>query len=245
MNTRKLLTLSLNPALLVALLPITSGCVLHARAAIRPPRAVIVTADIPAPPSGTGVVGSTHRTSGTVAVGSSHRTNGTVAAGSPQSSSGTVTASTETAANSSSAANTTGSGVALGRAQSIYEIAVPAPPPEPPRNRIVAPPAPRVGYLWVEGHFVRVNARWVWQRAQWVTARAGQVWVSPRYDRTRGVFVRGHWETLQARDEDRYRPLPVPDPAPSMTAPRVSTDVRTNASASASFNVNVRANVNH
>ena len=70
--------------------------------------------------------------------------------------------------------------------------------PAPPTLRadiVVARPGP--AYVWVAGHHVWRPAarRYVWVPGKWVQPPRGKtVWVAPRYDRRRGVFVAGYWK---------------------------------------------------
>ena len=46
-------------------------------------------------------------------------------------------------------------------------VAVAAPPPPAQRVVVAAPPAPRPGYLWIEGEWIWSGGRWVWMEGYW------------------------------------------------------------------------------
>jgi hypothetical protein len=121
----------------------------------------------------------------------------------------------------------------------VYAVSVSAAPPPPP-TFVLTTPAPRAGYVWVGAHYEWTGARWVWTSGRWIAARSGFTWVQPRYDASRRVYVRGHWETRQLADRD-LRPVPSPEVVTAVTpapAPVVSS---TSASSSARVSVGFRA----
>ena len=87
-------------------------------------------------------------------------------------------------------------------ASSFGAIAVPAAAEvivsvAPPPDRYERVPAPRRGYVWVDGHWQWNGARHVWVRGHWERQRVGYVYHAPRW-----VERDGRWE-YQARRWDR------------------------------------------
>ena len=75
------------------------------------------------------------------------------------------------------------------------QVTVRHPAPPPLRAEVVVA-RPGRSYVWVAGHHVWRPAakRYVWVAGKWVKPPRGKtVWVAPRYDRKRGVFVAGYW----------------------------------------------------
>lgn len=69
--------------------------------------------------------------------------------------------------------------------------------PAPPALRVdVKPARPGHRHVWMAGHYTWRPAKktYVWTRGQWVKPPRGKtVWVAPRYDGRRSVFVAGYW----------------------------------------------------
>jgi hypothetical protein len=66
---------------------------------------------------------------------------------------------------------------------------------EPPAPRIEYRPAPRVGYIWVDGYWHWSGRSWIWMSGHWEAERVGYVWVAPRYEvkHQKKVYVKGYW----------------------------------------------------
>src|SRR5262245_24090346 len=47
----------------------------------------------------------------------------------------------------------------------------------PPPPRVVYVPAPRRGYVWQPGYWVRERRHWVWVEGSWVSESPGYAWV--------------------------------------------------------------------
>ena len=66
----------------------------------------------------------------------------------------------------------------------------PAPPP-----RVEVIPAPRTGYVWVNGHWRWWQGAYVWEPGHWITVRVGYHWI-PGHWASRGsgwVWIDGYW----------------------------------------------------
>jgi WXXGXW repeat (2 copies) len=65
----------------------------------------------------------------------------------------------------------------------------------PPAERVEVAPAPRVGYVWVRGHWQWAGRQYVWAPGHWEAVRAGHRWEEGHWARRpRGwVWVEGHW----------------------------------------------------
>jgi hypothetical protein len=75
----------------------------------------------------------------------------------------------------------------------------------PPAPRVVVTPAPRPGFVYVQGRWVHNNNRWVWRDGYWVRERVGYYYKPGRWQRRNGggyVWVEGRWST---RDNRRGR----------------------------------------
>jgi hypothetical protein len=73
------------------------------------------------------------------------------------------------------------------------QVDVDAGPPAPIVEAV--PPAPAIGFVWIEGDWVW-NGHWVWERGHWDRPPyPGAIWVPHRYAYQNGkhVFVRGGW----------------------------------------------------
>jgi hypothetical protein len=60
----------------------------------------------------------------------------------------------------------------------------------------VVRPAPRAGFIWIEGRWIYNNHRWHWRDGHWVRHRgANYVYVPGRWDRRPNgyVWVEGRW----------------------------------------------------
>ncbi len=67
-----------------------------------------------------------------------------------------------------------------------------APPDASPRYER---PAPRSGYVWIQGRYEYRGSRYVWTRGKWKRARSGQRWQAGRWEQRgrRWHWVRGSW----------------------------------------------------
>lgn len=69
-----------------------------------------------------------------------------------------------------------------------------AQPPPPPR--VVYVPAPRRGYVWQSGYWMRDRHRWVWVEGAWVSESPGYAWVPTHWERAPDgswQLIRGYW----------------------------------------------------
>jgi hypothetical protein len=76
----------------------------------------------------------------------------------------------------------------------------------PPRPRVVRlpPPRPAVEFLWVEGYWYPVGAKYKWHDGYWTRPPyEGARWVAPRYDGR--AFFQGYWEGDRGRFEHDHR----------------------------------------
>ena len=66
---------------------------------------------------------------------------------------------------------------------------------EPPPPRVVVMPAPRPGFIWIEGRWSWNGGRYVWNDGYYERERVGQTWEQGRWERRgRGhVWVDGRW----------------------------------------------------
>jgi hypothetical protein len=69
------------------------------------------------------------------------------------------------------------------------------PPPEPRYRN----PAPRQGYVWIQGRWVYRSGDWHWQDGRWERERSGQVYEPGRWERRgdRYHWVEGRWVSRQ------------------------------------------------
>jgi len=83
---------------------------------------------------------------------------------------------------------------------------------EPPEPQYEAQPAPRAGYVWVQGHWEFRNGRWKWSRGYWKAQRTGYVWVAGHWERrgNRHHWIAGHWQRGGVAPAPRPRPTPPP-----------------------------------
>lgn len=67
-------------------------------------------------------------------------------------------------------------------------------PPPVPAYEVVVPP-PRVGYVWIPGHWRWHGHRHVWVASYWAPARPGYAYVPARWVDARGrwYFESGYW----------------------------------------------------
>lgn len=75
------------------------------------------------------------------------------------------------------------------------EVVVKVAPPAP-QSVVVIGRAPGPKYVWIGGFYRWTGSRYVWVGGRWVVpARAGAVWVAPRWVPRNGgfVFVTGRW----------------------------------------------------
>jgi hypothetical protein len=81
-----------------------------------------------------------------------------------------------------------GSNDALARTVIYADIA-------PPAVRVEAMPAPRPGYVWVNGYWNWDRGHYVWRHGHWVRARHGYHYVAPRWTRHghRWRYHDGYW----------------------------------------------------
>lgn len=78
----------------------------------------------------------------------------------------------------------------------VVHVSVRHPVPPPPRAEVVVVKH-RPGQVWVAGHYAwrPAQKRYVWVSGKWVRPPRGKaVWVAPRYEHRRGVFVAGYWK---------------------------------------------------
>ena len=77
----------------------------------------------------------------------------------------------------------------------------------PPPPRVIVTPAPRLGYIWIEGRWDRRGSRWSWRDGRWAQARQGQAFTAGRWERrARGhVWVEGSWRTGGVTTRDHRR----------------------------------------
>jgi hypothetical protein len=130
-------------------------------------------------------------------------------------------------------------GIELGAPQNVYEVAVDvAPPPAP--SIVVTTPAPRRGFVWVTGHYSWNGRRWVWNGGSWIREHAGQIWVAPRYEASRRIWIRGHFVTMRS-SVTTVRPMPEPETAPAPAPVTTSSTTSSSASASAGFHIGFSA----
>lgn len=77
-------------------------------------------------------------------------------------------------------------------------IAVYDPPPAP---RVVVTPAPRPGFVFIQGRWIRNSNRWAWRDGYWVRERPGYVYNPGRWTRRPSggyVYVEGRWRPHRA-----------------------------------------------
>ncbi len=208
---KNLLSRTLLPVLILGLLPLVGGCTLHARARFAVPSATIV-ATVPAPPR----VVVTTPTPPRVEVEAPAPPQIEVATPAPD----PVVVNTPVPQYEV---------VSYGVAE-VRPVIVTAAPPAPPANTVLVSPANRPGYLWVSGHYQWINRTWVWRSGHWTPMRHDYTWTPPRYDETRRVWIRAHWESRRS-EVRRVRPTPpprprihinIPSPPPPPRPPRVS-----------------------
>jgi hypothetical protein len=65
----------------------------------------------------------------------------------------------------------------------------------PPPPRVEEAPAPRPGFVWVNGHWKWAHGDYVWEPGHWKEVRVGYHWVAGHWaERGAGwVWVEGHW----------------------------------------------------
>lgn len=68
-------------------------------------------------------------------------------------------------------------------------------PPSLKTVRVVKPPKPFAGAVWVSGHWAFKHGRYVWVKGRWTKPRPGYIYVPARWKKTpRGYrFVPGRW----------------------------------------------------
>jgi YXWGXW repeat-containing protein len=66
---------------------------------------------------------------------------------------------------------------------------------EPPPPRVVVMPAPRPGFIWIEGRWTWSGGRYIWHDGYYERERVGSIYEQGRWERRgRGhVWVDGHW----------------------------------------------------
>jgi hypothetical protein len=65
-------------------------------------------------------------------------------------------------------------------------------PPRPPHLRVVRPPMPGPGYVWVNGFYEPVAGQYRWREGYWATRPYPHAtWVAPRYSGHR--YYGGYW----------------------------------------------------
>jgi len=67
--------------------------------------------------------------------------------------------------------------------------------PEPPAAVVVRPPAPRPGYVWIDGEWIWRGGHYVYQRGYWAEPRRGHAWVAGRWERHGNGWTwrKGYW----------------------------------------------------
>lgn len=77
----------------------------------------------------------------------------------------------------------------------------------PPAPRDANRPAPRSGYVWVEGRWQWNNGNWDWVNGHWERARTGYVWQPGRWEAQGGVYVwiDGEWVVEQQQGGPKVR----------------------------------------
>ncbi len=68
-------------------------------------------------------------------------------------------------------------------------------PPKLKTVKVIKPARPHRHAVWVKGHWVYRNGRYVYVEGHWIKGRPGHVYVQPHWVKTaRGYyFVPGHW----------------------------------------------------
>jgi uncharacterized protein YcfJ len=78
-------------------------------------------------------------------------------------------------------------------AEAAVAVAPSSPPPAPVYSQ---PPAPGLGYVWIDGEYTWIGGRWVWTSGYWAYPPApGVIWIGGgwRYGRGGYYHERGHW----------------------------------------------------
>ena len=67
---------------------------------------------------------------------------------------------------------------------------------EPPALRVEEVPAPRPGYVWVNGYWGWGHNKYNWNRGHWVRERHGYHWTGAHWDRdgNRWRYTAGRWD---------------------------------------------------
>jgi hypothetical protein len=65
----------------------------------------------------------------------------------------------------------------------------------PPAPRAEAPPPPRPGFVWVNGHWKWAHGDYVWEPGHWKEVRVGYHWVPGHWAERGGgwAWIEGHW----------------------------------------------------
>lgn len=96
---------------------------------------------------------------------------------------------------------TLGAGCVVGRHGHVAWVAPPV--------AIAAIVAAHVGQVWVEGHWDRVDDRWIWSEGYWVPERSGFAWEQGTWIRfeDRNVWRPGRWRQsrVEVRDHTDHR----------------------------------------
>jgi hypothetical protein len=75
----------------------------------------------------------------------------------------------------------------------------------PPAPRVVVNPAPRPGFVYIQGRYVYHNGRYVWRDGYWVRERVGYYYNPGRWQRRNNggyIWVEGRWSS---RNNNRGR----------------------------------------
>lgn len=76
-----------------------------------------------------------------------------------------------------------------------FVIGVRVPPPPPRRELVVG--RPRLGAVWVKGHWFwsPLVGRYIWKPGMWIERRPGFIWVEHRWTHTPHgwLFIDGYW----------------------------------------------------
>jgi len=98
---------------------------------------------------------------------------------------------------------------------------------QPPPPRETARPAPRLGHVWIEGHWEN-RGGWVWVNGYWEAQRQNYVWIDGRWEQRGGQWhwVPGRWEVVGSGTTTTVTPdgNTTTGPAdPNQPGPRVRT----------------------
>ena len=75
----------------------------------------------------------------------------------------------------------------------------------PPALQVETAPAPREGQVWIPGYWDYRDGSYSWTQGHFEPARAGSVYVAPRYVQTEKRFYAGRWESEEEHGGTRNR----------------------------------------